>query len=486
MREGACPARETGVCEDPRSHKQEGTPQVNRTQWRPWLSVVSSSESLISSAGGVLVVQAARVCGLERALSAGLRPWKRARAIHDPAKILLDLAITVALGGDCAADIAVLRAQPGMFGSVASDPTVSRTIDYLADAGLDAADAIRAARGLARAWVWQHAGTPTQAGNIVLDLDATLLIAHSDKEHATKTWKKTFGHHPLLAFVDHGEGGTGEPVAGLLRRGSAGSNTAQDHVRVLDDALAQIPEHLRRPDDHGQVAVLVRTDAAGATHAFTDRIVELGMEFSVGASLGHVDIHTILAQTPRAAWTPAYNADGKPRDGAWVVEVTDLAELSAWPAGARLILRKERPHPGAQLRIADAEGMRITGFLTNTTGGQLADLELRHRRHARVEDRIRCGKDTGLRNLPFHDFAQNQVWLEICALAADLIAWTQRLALTGAHRIAEPKRLRLRLFSVAGRLVRTARHTILKIHEKWPWAEQITSAHARLVALTRS
>ncbi len=456
---------------------------MKRTQWRPWLSVVTGSESLISSAGGVLVVQTARVCGLERALSAGLRPWKRTRAIHDPAKILLDLATTVALGGDCAADIAVLRAQPGVFGPVASDPTVSRMVDQMALAGTDVLTAIRAARATARAWVWQRAGAPSQAGNIVLDLDATLLIAHSDKEHATKTWKKTFGHHPLLAFVDHGEGGTGEPVAGLLRRGSAGSNTATDHIQVLDDALTQIPTYLREPDEHGQVAVLVRTDAAGATHAFTDRIVELGMEFSIGASLGHVDIHTILAQTPPEAWTPAYNADGKPRDGAWVAEVTDLAELSAWPAGSRLVLRKERPHPGAQLRITDAEGMRITGFLTNTTGGQLADLELRHRRHARVEDRIRCGKDTGLRNLPFHDFAQNQVWLEICALAADLIAWTQHLALSGHHRIAEPKRLRLRIFSVAGRVVRSGRRHVLKIANDWPWAGQITSAHARLAAL---
>jgi hypothetical protein len=466
--------------------EQKGTPQVKRTQWRPWLSVMTGSESLTSSAGGVLVTQIARVCGLEQALSTGMHQWKRARAIHDPAKILLDLAITVALGGDCAADIAVLRAQPGVFGPVASDPTVSRIVDDLALAGTDVLTAIRAARATARAWVWDHAGVPTQAGNIVLDLDATLLIAHSDKEHATKTWKKTFGHHPLLGFVDHGDGGTGEPVAGLLRRGSAGSNTAKDHIQVLDDALTQLPTHLREPDEQGHVAVLVRTDAAGATHAFTDRIVELGMEFSIGASLGHVDIHTILAQTPPEAWTPAYNADRTPRDGAWIAEVTDLAELSAWPAGARLILRKERPHPGAQLRITDAEGMRITGLLTNTTGGQLADLELRHRRHARVEDRIRCAKDTGLRNLPFHDFAQNQVWLEICALAADLIAWTQHLTLTGAHRIAEPKRLRLRLFGVAGRLVRTARHTTLKIPESWPWSEQIISAHARLATLTGS
>ena len=453
------------------------------TQWRPWLPIVAGGESMISHAGGVLLAQTARVCGLDRALSSGLRAWQRDRAVHDPAKILLDLAITVALGGDCAADIALLRSQPEMFGLVASDPTVSRRIEDLADAGSDALTAIRAARASARAWVWRQAGAPTQHGWIVLDPDATLLTSHSEKEDAAKTWKKSFGFHPLLVFCDHGDGGTGEPVAGLFRRGNAGSNTAADHLLVLDDALAQIPTHLRQPDENGNVKVLVRTDAAGATHAFTARIDQLGMQFSVGAYLHHFDIHTILRRIPDKAWTPAYNADGKPRDGAWVVEVTGLAELSAWPEGTRLMLRKERPHPGAQLRITDVEGHRITGFLTNTGGGQLADLELRHRHHARVEDRIRAGKDTGLRNLPFHDAAQNRVWLEVCALAADLIAWTQRLALTGWARLAEPKRLRLCLFSIAGRLVRTARRAVLKIPTTWPWAQHILAAHARLARL---
>jgi hypothetical protein len=207
------------------------------------------------------------------------------------------------------------------------------------------------------------------------------------------------------------------------------------------------------------------------------------MQFSLGAYLHQFDIPGVLPLIPKHAWTPAYNADGKPRDGAWVAEITDMADLSAWSEGTRLILRKERPHPGAQLRFTDADGLRVTGFLTNTSGGQLADLELRHRRHARVEDRIRAAKDTGLRNLPFHDSAQNQIWLEICALAADLIAFTQRLACTGWAAVVEPKRLRLRLFAVAGRLVRTARRRILKIPETWPWADNITTAHSRLNTL---
>jgi Transposase DDE domain group 1 len=266
--------------------------------------------------------------------------------------------------------------------------------------------------------------------------------------------------------------------------GNAGSNTAADHITTLAQALAQIPQPLRHPDEQGRVAVLVRTDAAGATQEFTRHVAKQGMQFSVGAYLHHFDTEQVLRRIPKRAWTPAYNADGKPRGGAWVAEVTGLVDLSAWPAGTRLVLRKERPHPGAQLRFTDADGLRVTGFLTNTPGGQLAAPELRHRRHARVEDRIRAAKDTGLRNLPFHDLAQNQIWLQICALATDLITWTQRLALAGWARIAEPKRLRLRLFSIAGWLVRTARRPYLKIPNGWPWANDVITAHHRLTTLT--
>jgi hypothetical protein len=177
----------------------------------------------------------------------------------------------------------------------------------------------------------------------------------------------------------------------------------------------------------------------------------------------------------------------EPRDGAWVAEATGLINLSAWPTGTRLIPRKERPHPGAQLRITDRGGLRVTGFLTNTAlggpGGQLADLELRHRRHARVEDRIRAAKDTGLRNLPFHDYGQNRIWIAIAALAADLLAWCARLALPDTAAGYEPKRMRLRILATAGRLVRTARRRVLHINPTWPWAETITTAHTRLCAL---
>lgn len=475
-----------------------GTPRVKDKHRRPWLSVIAGGESLVSHAGATLLVETARRSGLVAGLSRLLGPWRRPLAVHDPGKIVLDLALAVALGGDAACDVAVLRAQPGVFGSVASDPTVSRLIARLAEDCEAALAAISTARAAARERVWNWAGAPVQNGRVVIDLDATLLDAHSEKQEATSTWKKGFGFHPLLGFVDHGAGGAGEPVAELLRPGKAGSNTAVDHVTVVNAALAQIPEPLREPDPEGRVAVLVRTDAAGATKEFAAHLAELGVGFSVGASLGHFDIHTALDLLPPTAWTPAYQAR-KPRaaehgmqiearDGAWVAEASGLVNLASWPAGTRLILRKERPHPGAQLRITDADGMRITGFLTNSAvaggpGHQLADLELRHRRHARVEDRIRAGKDTGIRNLPFHHMTQNRIWLAIAALAADLLAWTARLALPATAATYEPKRLRLRILAVAGRIVRTARRRILKIDPAWPWAEVITTAHAQLIAL---
>jgi len=470
---------------------------VKHKDLRPWLSVIAGGESLVSHAGGALLAEAARRSGLDKELSVRMGPWRRPLATHDPGKIMLDLAVAVALGGDAACDIAVLRAQPGVFGLVASDPTVSRLIARLAEDADAALAAITSARAVARERVWRWAGAPVQDGRVVIDLDATLLDAHSDKEQATRTWKKGFGFHPLLGFVDHGTGGGGEPVAELLRPGRAGSNTAADHVVVLDSALAQIPEPLRRPDAQGRVPVLVRTDAAGATKDFARHLDRLGVEFSLGANLGHFDTHGALAALPAVAWTPAYQARQprvaetgvqiEPRDGAWVAEASALVDLSAWPTGTRLILRKERPHPGAQLRTTDAEGMRITGFLTNTSAGgpgrQLADLELRHRRHARVEDRIRAGKHTGIRNLPFHDAAQNQIWLAVAALAADLLAWTARLALPASAATYEPKRMRLRILAVAGRIIRTARRRVLHIDPAWPWADLITTAHQRLCAL---
>ncbi|MEY9994929.1 hypothetical protein ABIE67_006961 [Streptomyces sp. V4I8] len=222
-----------------------------------------------------------------------------------------------------------------------------------------------------------------------------LVLAHSDKQDAAPTWKKTYGHHRLTGFVDHGPGGTGEPVAALLRPGNAGSNTAADHIATARLALAQLPKKYRR----GR-RTLIRCDSAGGTHEFVAPLAQRGrwLSYSFGMVITEA-IHQHVLKIPVAAWTPAVESDSEVRDGAWVAELTgDL--LDGWPKGMRLIVRKERPHPGAQLRIIDADGMRITCLATNTVDRPIAELELRHRLRARAEDRILATRATGLRNLP--------------------------------------------------------------------------------------
>jgi len=454
--------------------------------------VDTSRTSAVGQAGGVLLVETIRTAGVDAALSAELRRWRKPAAVHDPAKVLLDVALTLALGGDCLADVNLLRGEPGVFGRVASDPTVSRTIAALAGDADRVLAAVEKARAAGRARVWALAGdeTPDHAAEaatpLIIDLDATLVTAHSDKEQARPTFKRGYGFHPLAAFVDHGAEGTGEPLHLMLRPGNAGSNTAADHVTVTRKALAQLPGH--QPGVRPGRRLLIRADGGGGTHDYLNWLTRRRLGYSVGFTLPG-DVGDALAKIPPGVWTPAYDADGHVRDGAFVAELTGLLDLSSWPKGMRVICRKERPHPGAQLRLTDIDGMRVTAFATNTrTGGpgtQLADLELRHRRRARAEDRIRriC-KDTGLGNLPLHGFNANRIWCALVGLAVELTAWMQLLALAGHDaRRWEPKRLRLRLFTVPAVLARTGRQVWLHLAGKSPWAGLAADAVHRLRAL---
>jgi hypothetical protein len=444
------------------------------------IMVSADGTGIVSQGGGLLLAQTLRATGLDHGLDAALERWRQPRAVHSPGKIITDLAVAVALGGDCLADVAMLRAQPEIFGPAASDPVVSRLVTRLAADAPRALKAIRAARAAARQRAWELAGdaAPGAAGGLVtVDIDATIVTSCSDKEQAMPTWKKTYGHHPLTVFADHGPEGSGEPLAVMLRAGNAGSNTAADHIEATRLALAQLPRRLRR-------RVLIRTDSAGGTHDFLAWLTRPGrrLAYSVGFTITD-DIQEAILMIPARAWTPAYDAGGQVRPGAWVAEITGMLDLATWPKGMRVIVRKERPHPGAQLRFTDIDGHRFTCFVTDTRHGQLADLELRHRRRARCEDRIRCAKDTGLRNLPLQGFTQNQIWCEIVALACELLAWMQMLALDGPARRWEPKRLRLRIFTCAGRLARGGRRLTLRLAASWPWASQITTAIIRLQAL---
>jgi hypothetical protein len=290
----------------------------------------------------------------------------------------------------------------------------------------------------------------------------------------------------MCSFVDHGQHGTGEALALDLRPGKASPWNSADHVATLNNALAQLPEHERDQ-------VLVRADTGACSKVFLHHVTDLGLEYSIGFMASDT-IKTAIEAIPEQAWRAALDGDGEPRDGAQVAELTAWMPPSSratyrdpkanWPTGMRVIARRERPHPGAQLRLTDHNGWRITCFATNTRGPgwTLAALEVRHRQRARCEDRIRGLKDTGLRNLPFHDSAKNRLWLEVVALAADLLAWTQTLAFDENEpaRRWEPKRFRFRILAVAGRIVRTGRRKRLRLPRDWPWNRLIDTGWTTL------
>jgi hypothetical protein len=431
-------------------------------------------ENTVSHAGAALLAETADRVGLTAALSAGLGGLRRRRGGHDPGRVIRDLAVMLADGGDALCDLRTLRDQPALFGAVASDSTAWRVIDQIAEVGL--LDALRAARATARARVFELGGGP--AGPLVIDIDATLVTAHSDKDGTGGTYKGGFGFYPLLGYLDcpDGEAG-GMALAGQLRPGNAGSNDARDHIAVLADALEQLP--LEQVETE---TIVMRTDSAGQTHELLDFCHDGNLRFSVGYELTEPVRKAILA-LGEDAWMAALDADGQPRENGQVAELTDHLDLTGWPDGARVIVRRERPHPGAQLSFTDHDGHRFQAILTDQPDDDIAALERRHRARARVEDRIRAAKDCGLANLPFRDFDANAVWVEIVMLAQDILYYTQTLTLDGELARCEPKRLRYRLLHTAGRLAFHARAAVLRLPRAWPWANDLAAAFARLAAL---
>lgn len=442
--------------------------KVTRDGRRFTVDVVPDGEGLVSHAGAALLAEAADRLGLTGALSRALAPMRERRPKHDPGRVVRDLAVMLADGGDCLADLRAVRDQEPLFGMVASDATAFRVIDRIAG-DPDLLDALRAARARAREHAWAAGAAPAR---IVIDIDATLITAHSEKDGAAGTFKGGFGFHPLLAYLDESR----EALAGVLRPGNAGANTAADHVQVVDLALEQLPRAVVEDAE-----IVVRTDSAGATHELTDELRAARIRFLMGFDLTAA-VRAAILELPEAAWRPARRQDGAVREGAWVAEITDRLELAGWPDGARVIVRRERPHPGAQLSFTDHDGHRFLATLTDLTGDAV-EIECLHRARASTEDRIRAAKQTGLENLPFRDFDHNAVWLEISLIAQDLIAWTQQLALTGDLATCEPKTLRYRLLHTAARLAFHARRATLRLQRTWPWADQLAAAFTRLAAL---
>ena len=421
----------------------------------------------MNHAGARLLCDLAEATGLANGLSAVMAGTKQRRRGHDRGEVLVDLAVMLADDGKTISDLRTLRNQPALFGEVASTPTAWRTLGAIDEAVLAA---IWRARAKARAAAWAAGMDP---GFYVLDFDGTLVTAQSEKEGAAPTYKRGFGFHPLLVYLD----ATGEALAGKLRPGNAGSNTTADHVEVLDAALEQLPV-----DPH-EVEVVARADSGALSHGFIDACRDRNVRFAIGYDLTET-VRTAVLAVPKRRWVPAVAADGiDERDGAEVAEITDLLDLSGWPPGTRAIVRREDPHPGAQLTFTDIDGHRFQVFITDLPDPDIAYLEALHRGRGRAEQRIRDAKDTGLRNLPSESFAINAAWLAIVLMAQDLMAWAQHLCLDGELARAEPKRLRYCLFHTAAVITRSGRRTSLRLADSWPWAEQLAHAFHRLRTL---
>jgi hypothetical protein len=421
--------------------------------------------------------------GLPQALSAAV-PWAGERApVHDRGKVLVHAMLMIAGGGNSCADVEHLRVEDRLFGDVASDSTTYRTFTNI---GPKVRADLEGAFGSVRCQVWARSSVTNNDDPVVLDIDASLVQIHSENKAGTAaTYKGGFGFHPMFCFAD----ATGETLASLLRPGNAGANNIADHLTVLDSAVAQLPSDVaagHHPGDDPALverAVMVRTDSAGCTNGFVTGCRDRNIGFAVVARRS-TQIHAALLKTmvTDTAWTPAVTQTGDKRNGAAVIELTDRVDLSGWPDGTRLIVRRELLHPGAQRSLFPSETFRYWGHYTDQAGTPV-DLDVTMRAHARVEDHIRRLKASGLERFPFTDLDANRAWLATVGHAADLVRWFQLLCVSGPLAAAEPKTLRWRLWHSPARVIRKGRGHVVRLLDGWPDTHAILGAYERIAAL---
>jgi hypothetical protein len=461
------------------------------TAWSADLRVTADGVGIVAWAGAVPVRMLADRTGLTGGLSQVLAR-RGFDPLHDRGRVLVDVATAIACGARDIVDVEALRAQVEVFGPVASDTTARRALD---ETGGRARTAIGRVRAAARKHVWallpgglpeaHFAGGVCQAGMVVLRIDGSLVVAHSKKERAAPTFKKTFGHHPLGCWIDN----SGELASLLLRPGNAGSNTAADLITVLGEAITQVPTSYRQ-------RLLITSDGAGASHDLinwcqrqnhaADRTVQYSIGFDVDA-----DVRAAVGRLRADQWQPGLdNTTGALRKDIDVAEITHLLRerltRTGWPKTMRVIVRRTKLAPGEQPTLFHLDGYKYSCFVTNTGPGLSVQLlDARHRAHARVEDRVRTGKDTGLGHLPSKSWTVNLAWCHAVAIATDLLAWLKLLGCPDLPTLnkAEPATLRYRLLHVPARLIHHARIRWLRIPAGWPWATALTDAFDRIRVL---
>jgi hypothetical protein len=423
--------------------------------------------------------------GLGTALSAHIPVTGKRQPLHDRGKVLVHQMLVLAGGGESCADIEYLRVENDLFADVCSDSTLYRT--FTEDLGTTVLAEVKAGFAEVRRQVWRRAGLTKGSDPVVLDIDASLIDVHSEhKEGTAPNYKYGFGFHPMFCTA----ASTGEALSALLRPGNATANCAGDHLLVLDEALAQLPEQMtlghRVGDDPGTAGrrVVVRADSAGATHGFVWGCRARHVGFAVAARK-NVQVSSAISTIAEddARWKPALRQDGRHRKGAAVAEVSDLVDLSQWPPGTRLVIRREPLHPGAQQSLFPSLEYRYWGHYTDQPGAP-SRRDLFMRGHADIEDALGRLKDSGLLRFPFVDLRANRAWLAEVCFAHDLVRWFQRLCLSGDLAIAEPKTLRWRLWHAPARKVRSGRQIVVRILDAWPDAASLVRAHQRLIRLT--
>jgi hypothetical protein len=402
--------------------------------------------------------------------------------VHDRGKVLVQAMLMLAGGGEACADIEHLRAQPDLFGSVPSDSTLYRTFRQVDG---DTLAGLWEAMGEVRARVWRRSAATIASSTVVLDIDSSLHQVHSEnKEETAPNYKGGFGFHPIYCFAD----ATGETLAVRLRPGNAGANNITDHVAVLDQAIGQLPDEFavgHRPGDDpatARRAIQVRVDSAGCTD-FVWHCRQRNVGFAVVAR-SNAAIHAAISRTAfdDDRWQPALRQDRDPRPGAAVAELTALVDLSDWPDGTRLIVRREPLHPGAQQSLFPSTMFRYWGHYTDAAGDPVA-LDVHIRAHAHCEDHIRRLKDSGAARFPFRAIDANRAWLAVVCFADALVRWFQLLCLTGPLAVAEPKTLRWTLWHAPAQLIHHARRRIMRILHGWPTTDALLNAYQRFALL---
>ena len=444
------------------------------------LVVASGGDQVVGHVGLHALGAFADRLDLGNALSSRIPPRGERKPLHDRGKVLVQSMLMLAGGGESCADIEHLRAQADLFGSAPSDSTVFRTFHEIT---AEVRDSVAEAFANVRAEVWRRSSATNASTPVILDIDASLVEIHTEtKEGTGPHYKGGWGFHPMFCFAD----ATGEALSGILRPGNAGSNTVADHVRVLDDAVAQLPAQVARGhhagDDGSLVArgLVVRADSAGCTHGFVWACRARNIGFFVVAR-SNAQVHSAIFDTVglEEVWTPALHQDGSPREGAAVADLSELVDLSEWPEGTRLIVRREPLHPGAQHSLFPSLEYRYWGHYSDQHGDPV-ELDQTMRAHAHVELHIQRLKDSGLLAFPFSDLEANRTWMATVMMAADLVRWFQLLCLDGSWVKAQPKALRWGLFHAPGRLVRSGRRHVVRILSGWPSADALLGAYRRL------